>query len=147
MSSPAPPAPAGPPGIAAGRRTSPLRIARATVSGGLAPGAFTASPGRLPVAVRGASERTADSVVRWADVHQARTGRAGARTLAHRRRQTLGTVLVAVAFAAPNHSTPRLVVVLALVLLALLAPIALLVAGGRPAATTRPGPAGGVGAR
>ncbi|OKJ85120.1 aromatic ring-opening dioxygenase LigA [Streptomyces sp. CB01883] len=98
----------------------------------IALGAYFVGPGRLPVAVRGASDRTADSAARWADARHVGTGRAGAWTLAHRRALTLAALLiVALVFALWNHPTVLTVVVLVLVLLAVLAVLALLAAGGR----------------
>ncbi|WP_308012302.1 hypothetical protein [Actinacidiphila acidipaludis] len=98
----------------------------------LALGAYLVGPGRLPVAVRGGCEHAADSVARWADRHQVRTGRAGTWTLHHRRWLTLGAVIaVAIGFAAWNTPTALVILGLVLILLALLTVIALLAAGGR----------------
>jgi hypothetical protein len=98
----------------------------------LALGAYLVGPGRLPVALRGGCERTADTVARWADGHQVGTGRAGTWTLAHRKWLTLAAVLVVVAaFAAWDRPSALLILALVLVLLAVLALIALLAAGGR----------------
>ncbi|MFE3638373.1 hypothetical protein [Streptomyces cellostaticus] len=110
----------------------------------IALGAYFVGPGRLPVAVRGASDRTADSAARWAAAHHVGTGRVGPWTLAHRRIVTLAVLLIiALVFALWNHPTVLTVLLLVLVLLGALAVLALLAASGRtrlPAAreTTRP---------
>ncbi|MFG3295746.1 hypothetical protein ACGF3G_44050 [Streptomyces sp. NPDC048179] len=118
----------------------------------IALGAYLIGPGRLPVALRGTSERTADSAARWAAAHHVRTGRAGTWALAYRRWITLGALLiVALVFALWNHPTVLTVLLLAIVLLAVLAVLALLAAGGRvpdtpePAAPTAPGGPGAPG--
>ncbi|MFJ4787445.1 hypothetical protein [Streptomyces sp. NPDC088794] len=98
----------------------------------IALGAYLIGPGRLPVAVRRRSERTADSAATWAYGHQIHAGRAGTLAQAHRRWITLGALLlVALVFALWNDPTLLTVVLLALVLLAVLAVLALLAAGGR----------------
>jgi hypothetical protein len=98
----------------------------------IALGAYLIGPGRLPVAVRRTSERTADSAATWAYGHQIHVGRAGTLAQAHRRWITLGALLlVALVFALWNDPTVLTVVLLALVLLAVLAVLALLAAGGR----------------
>lgn len=98
----------------------------------IALGAYLIGPGRLPVAVRGVSERTADSAAAWAYEHRIHTGRAGTWTQAHRRWVTLAALLiVALVFALWNHPTVLTVVLLVLVLLAVLAVLALLAASGR----------------
>ncbi|MER5397674.1 hypothetical protein [Streptomyces sp. NPDC002599] len=114
----------------------------------IALGAYLIGPGRLPIAVRGTSERAADSAARWAYAHQVRTGRAGTWAQAHRRWITLAALLVvALVFALWNHPTVLTILLLVLVLLALLAILALLAASGR--ATTEaekaapPAPEGG----
>ncbi|MFG2633272.1 hypothetical protein ACGFX8_04740 [Streptomyces sp. NPDC048362] len=110
-------------------------------------GAYLVGPGRLPVAVRGASDRTADSAARWAAAHQIDTGRVGAWTLAYRRGITLAVLLIIVlVFALWNHPTVLTVVLLVLVLLGVLALLALLAAGGRIRLDTgrvAPGPPAG----
>ncbi|WP_225851052.1 hypothetical protein [Streptomyces sp. HPF1205] len=112
----------------------------------LALGAYLVGPGRLPVAVRTASERASDSVAGWAYRHQVRTGRAGVWTDRHRRWITLGAVLViAAAFAFWNHPTALTIFFLLLVLLLLLALIALLAASGRVTRATAPPARGGAG--
>lgn len=98
----------------------------------IALGAYLVGPGRLPVAVRGASERTSDSTALWAYRHGIRTGRTGVWTDRHRRWVTLGALLViAAAFAFWNHPTALTIFFLLLILLILLALIALLAASGR----------------
>ncbi|GGI96104.1 hypothetical protein [Streptomyces brasiliensis] len=95
-------------------------------------GAYFIGPGRLPVAVRGTSERTADAAARWAAGHQVRTGRVGTWAQTYRRAITLVVLLVvALVFALWNHPTVLTVLLLVLVLLAVLAVLALLAAGGR----------------
>ncbi|MBV2355545.1 hypothetical protein KUM39_14400 [Streptomyces sp. J2-1] len=109
----------------------------------IALGAYFTGPGRLPVAVRGASERGADTAARWAARHHVRTGPAGTWTLAWRRPLTVAVLLVvACVFAFWNHPTAPTVLLLVGVLLAALVVIALLAAGGRverdrPAAPVR----------
>ncbi|AGS72718.1 hypothetical protein [Streptomyces collinus] len=98
----------------------------------IALGAYFVGPGRLPVAVRGASDQTADSAARWAAAHHVTTGRVGAWALAYRRAATLGVLLIiALVFALWNHPTVLTVLLLVLVLLAVLAVLALLAASGR----------------
>lgn len=111
-------------------------------------GAYFVGPGRGASAVRATSERTADSVARWAHDHDVRTGRAGTWTADHRRALTIGVLLLlALLFALWNHPTVLTVLLLVLILLAVLAVIALLAASGRTARTTGPptpaGPARG----
>ena len=98
----------------------------------IALGAYLIGPGRLPRAVRGASERTADSAAGWAYRHQVHTGPVGTWVQAYRRWITVGALLiVALVFALWNHPTALTVLFLVLILLAVLALIALLAAGGR----------------
>ncbi|WP_329249128.1 hypothetical protein OG223_17615 [Streptomyces sp. NBC_01478] len=98
----------------------------------IALGAYLIGPGRLPRAVRGTSERTADSAARWAYAHQVRTGRAGSWAETHRRWIALAALLiVALVFALWNHPTVLTILVLVVVLLAVLALLALLAASGR----------------
>ncbi|MFJ5973059.1 hypothetical protein [Streptomyces sp. NPDC093060] len=98
----------------------------------IALGAYLVGPGRLPVAVRGASDNTADSAARWAAAHHVHTGRVGTWTLAYRKGLTLAALLVvALVFALWNHPTVLTVLLLVVVLLAVLAVLALLAAGGR----------------
>jgi len=95
-------------------------------------GAYFVGPGRGPRAVRTTSERTADSVARWADAHDIRTGRVGTWTADNRRRLTIGfLLLLALLFALWNHPTVLTVLLLVLVFLAVLAVIALVAASGR----------------
>jgi hypothetical protein len=95
-------------------------------------GAWLAGPGRLPVAVRGGCERTAEAVARWGRARGLGTGRTGTWVQAHRTWLGLAAVaVVAAGFAAWNDPTAVLIVCLVLVLLALLAVIALLAADGR----------------
>ncbi|MEV6409438.1 hypothetical protein AB0M58_42080 [Streptomyces bobili] len=95
----------------------------------IALGAYLIGPGRLPRAIRGTSERTADSAAHWAFGHRIRTGRADTWTQAHRRWIALAALLiVALIFALWNHPTVLTILLLVLVLLALLA---LLAASGR----------------
>ncbi|MFF9087680.1 hypothetical protein ACF1BE_14890 [Streptomyces sp. NPDC014991] len=109
-------------------------------------GAYLVGPGRLPVAIRGTSDHTADSAARWAAAHHISTGRAGSWTLAHRRWLTLAALLViAFVFALWNHPTVLTVLLLVLVLLGVLALLALLAAGARvqlPGARGRTRPPG-----
>ncbi|MGW7383931.1 hypothetical protein [Streptomyces sp. NPDC054794] len=116
----------------------------------IALGTYFIGPGRLPVAVRGRSERTADATARWAAAHQVRTGRVGTWAQTYRRAITLVALLVvALVFALWNYPTVLTVLLLVLVLLAVLAVLALLAASGRqaaegrPAAPSRPGDAQG----
>ncbi|MFF4500005.1 hypothetical protein [Streptomyces sp. NPDC001401] len=95
-------------------------------------GAYFVGPGRGARAVRGTSERTADSVARWADTHDIRTGRVGTWTADNRRWLTIGVLLVlALLFALWNHPTVLTVLLLVLIFLAVLALIALVAATGR----------------
>ncbi|WP_327344472.1 hypothetical protein [Streptomyces europaeiscabiei] len=101
----------------------------------IALGAYFVGPGRLPVAVRGTSERAADSTARWAYGHHVRTGRVGAWAQAHRRWIALASLLiVALVFALWNHPTVLTILLLIVILLVLLALLALLAASGRAAA-------------
>ncbi|MFJ9863028.1 hypothetical protein [Streptomyces sp. NPDC101165] len=98
----------------------------------IALGAYLVGPGRLPVAIRGTSDNTADSAARWAAAHHIHTGRAGSWALAYRKGLTLAALLViALVFALWNHPTVLTVLLLVVVLLAVLAVLALLAAGGR----------------
>lgn len=112
----------------------------------IALGAYLIGPGRLPAAVRGYSDRTADSAARWAAGHHISAGRVGAYALAYRRAVTLLTLLIiALVFALWNHPTVLTVLLLVLVLLGVLALLALLAAAGRAqleAARGAPGPPG-----
>ncbi|WP_329623635.1 hypothetical protein OG357_27135 [Streptomyces sp. NBC_01255] len=95
-------------------------------------GAYLSGTGRLPRAVRGASERTADSVARWGAGHGVHTGKAGTWVNTYRRWLTIGVLVVlALVFAFWNHPTVLTVLLLVLILLAVLAVIALLAASGR----------------
>ncbi|WTW93423.1 hypothetical protein OG216_08570 [Streptomycetaceae bacterium NBC_01309] len=95
-------------------------------------GAYLSGPGRLPRALRGKLEHTADSVARWGDAHGIETGKAGTWVAAQRRWITLGLLLVvALGFALWNHPTGWTILLLVTVLLVLLAVIALLAASGR----------------
>ncbi|MFF1678854.1 hypothetical protein [Streptomyces sp. NPDC058256] len=97
-------------------------------------GAYLSGAGRLPRAVRGTAERTADSVARWGGAHGVRTGKAGTWVDAHRRWLIIGVLLVlALVFALWNHPTVLTVLLLVLILLAVLAVLALLAADGRNA--------------
>ncbi|MGW1170899.1 hypothetical protein [Streptomyces sp. NPDC001153] len=110
-------------------------------------GAYFVGPGRLPVAVRGYSDHTADSAARWAAAHHVGAGRVGAWALAYRRAVTLLVLLIiALVFALWNHPTVLTVLLLVLVLLGVLAVLALLAAAGRVqlnATRGEPRPAGG----
>ena len=98
----------------------------------IALGAYLIGPGRLPVAIRSTSERTADSAATWAYAHQVRTGKFGVWVQTYRRWIALAALLiVALVFALWNHPTVLTIVLLCLVLLAVLALLALLAAGGR----------------
>ncbi|MFF5016752.1 hypothetical protein [Streptomyces sp. NPDC001165] len=98
----------------------------------IALGAYLVGPGRLPVAIRGASDNTADSAARWAAAHHVHAGRVGTWTLAYRKGLTLAALLViALVFALWNHPTVLTILLLVVVLLAVLAVLALLAAGGR----------------
>ncbi|MEU5533942.1 hypothetical protein [Streptomyces sp. NPDC020362] len=104
-------------------------------------GAYFIGPGRLPVAVRGTCDHTADSAARWAAEHHVTTGRAGAWAQAYRRPLTLAVLLVVVlVFALWNHPTVLTILLLVLVLLAVLAVLALLAASGRAAGPAPPPP-------
>lgn len=95
-------------------------------------GAWLVGPGRLPVALRHGCDHTADSMADWAYGHEIRAGRAGAWALAYRRSIALSAVvLLAFVFALWNRPTALSIAVFALVLLAALAVLALLAAGGR----------------
>ncbi|MGW1811507.1 hypothetical protein [Streptomyces sp. NPDC002078] len=113
----------------------------------IALGAYLVGPGRLPVAVRGYSDHTADSAARWAAGHHISAGRVGAYALAYRRAVTLlALLIVALVFALWNHPTVLTVLLLVLVLLAVLAVLTLLAAAGRvqlDAAPADPRPRGG----
>ncbi|MEU9986771.1 hypothetical protein AB0E10_08185 [Streptomyces sp. NPDC048045] len=105
----------------------------------IALGAYFTGPGRLPVAVRGASDHTADSAARWAAAHHITTGPTGAWARDHRRPLTLAVLLVVVlVFALWNHPTVLTILLLVLVLLAVLAVLALLAASGRAAGPAPP---------
>ncbi|MFF3465199.1 hypothetical protein [Streptomyces sp. NPDC002619] len=98
----------------------------------IALGTYFIGPGRLPVAVRGTSERTADAAARWAAAHHVGTRKVGTLAQTYRRAITLTVLLiVALVFALWNHPTVLTVLLLVLVLLAVLAVLALLAAGGR----------------
>lgn len=114
----------------------------------IALGAYLIGPGRLPRAIRGTSERAADSAAGWAYSHQVRTGRVGTWTQAHRRWIALAALLiVALVFALWNHPTALTILLLVVILLAVLALLALLAASGRATAdaeaATPPRPEGG----
>lgn len=95
-------------------------------------GAYLIGPGRLPRAIRGTSERAADSTAQWAHAHQIRTGRVGTWTQAHRRWIALAALLiVALVFVFWNHPTAPAILLLVVILLAVLALLALLAATGR----------------
>ncbi|MET7482905.1 hypothetical protein [Streptomyces sp. NPDC005538] len=95
-------------------------------------GAYLSGAGRLPRALRGAADRTADSAARWSGGHGVRTGRTGTWVEAHRRWLTIGVLLVvALVFALWNHPTVLTVLLLVIVLLVALAVLALLAADGR----------------
>ncbi|MFI6338902.1 hypothetical protein [Streptomyces sp. NPDC050535] len=98
----------------------------------IALGAYLIGPGRLPLVVRGTSERAADSAAHWAYAHQVRTGRVGTWAEAQRRWIALALLLiVALVFALWNHPTALTILLLVIVLLAVLALLALLAATGR----------------
>ncbi|MGQ4388226.1 hypothetical protein [Streptomyces sp. SAS_270] len=102
-------------------------------------GAYFVGPGRGARAVRGTSERTADSVARWADTRDIHTGRVGTWIANNRRWLTIGVLLVlALVFALWNHPTILTVLLLVLIFLAVLALIALLAATGRRTLTAGP---------
>ncbi|WP_239070210.1 MULTISPECIES: hypothetical protein [unclassified Streptomyces] len=95
-------------------------------------GAYLSGMGRLPRAVRGTAERTADSAARWGAAHGVRTGQAGTFTVRYRKWLTTGVLLLlALIFALWNHPTVLTVLLLVLILLAVLAALALLAATGR----------------
>lgn len=101
----------------------------------IALGAYLIGPGRLPRAIRGTSERAADSTAVWAYAHQVRTGRVGTWVQAHRRWVALAVLLiVALVFALWNHPTALTILLLVVILLAALALLALLAASGRATA-------------
>ncbi|WP_406253725.1 hypothetical protein [Streptomyces chartreusis] len=114
----------------------------------IALGAYLIGPGRLPRAIRGTSERAADSAAMWAYTHQVRTGKVGTWTQAHRRWIALAALLiVALVFALWNHPTALTILLLVIILLAVLALLALLAASGRATldaeGTAAPRPDGG----
>ncbi|GAA4049705.1 hypothetical protein [Streptomyces shaanxiensis] len=95
-------------------------------------GAYLIGPGRLPVAIRRACDRTADKVAVWADGHEVRAGRAGVWAQTYRSSIALSALaILAFVFAVWNRPTTVTILVFALVLLAALAVLALLAAGGR----------------
>ncbi|WP_406058021.1 hypothetical protein OG462_15480 [Streptomyces sp. NBC_01077] len=95
-------------------------------------GAYLSGTGRLPRAVRGTAERTADSAARWGGAHGVHTGKVGTWVDTYRRWLTIGVLLVlALIFAFWNHPTVLTVLLLVLILLAVLAVLALLAATGR----------------
>ncbi|MCX4966121.1 hypothetical protein OHA98_14985 [Streptomyces sp. NBC_00654] len=102
-------------------------------------GAYLSGTGRLPRGVRGTVERAADSVAGLCAAHDIRTGRAGTWVLAHRREVTLGVLaVIALVFALWNRPTVLTVLSFTLILLAVLALITLLAAGGRVEARREP---------
>ncbi|MGN9759813.1 hypothetical protein [Streptomyces sp. SD31] len=102
-------------------------------------GACLIGPGRLPVAIRRASDRTADSVAAWAYGHEIRAGRVGVWAQTYRRSIALSAlVILAFFFALWNEPTVLTILLLALVLLAVLALLALLAAAGRAEARRPP---------
>lgn len=95
-------------------------------------GAYLSGVGRLPRAVRGTAERTADSAARWGAAHGVHTGQVGTFTVRYRKWLTTGVLLLlALIFALWNHPTVLTVLLLVLILLAVLAVLALLAATGR----------------
>ncbi|MEU7512790.1 hypothetical protein AB0B13_12360 [Streptomyces sp. NPDC042898] len=95
-------------------------------------GAYLSGAGRLPRAVRGASERTADAAARWGGTHGVHTGKVGTWVNTYRRWLTIGALLIlALVFAFWNHPTVLTVLLLVLILLGVLAVVALLAASGR----------------
>ncbi|MGW1990430.1 hypothetical protein [Embleya sp. NPDC001921] len=95
-------------------------------------GAYLSGTGGLPRALRGGTDRTADSVARWGDTHGLTAGPVGTWVDAYRRWLILGLVLlVALWFALWNHPTALTIVLLVVILLVLLAVVALLAASGR----------------
>ncbi|WP_128428185.1 hypothetical protein [Streptomyces cyaneus] len=106
-------------------------------------GAYLIGPGRLPVAIRRACDRTADSAAGWAYGHEIRAGRVGVWAQAHRRSIALSALaILAFVFAVWNRPTALTILVFALVLLAVLAVLALLAAGGRAEERAQPTRAG-----
>ncbi|WP_020549003.1 hypothetical protein [Embleya scabrispora] len=113
-------------------------------------GAYLSGAGRLPRALRGSMDRTADSIARRAGAHGIGTGRVGTWVAAQRRWLVIGALLlVALWFALWNHPTALTILLLVAVLLVLLAIIALLAATGRTTPSSehapkgRSGPVGG----
>ncbi|MET7620387.1 hypothetical protein [Streptomyces sp. NPDC005408] len=97
-------------------------------------GAYLSGSGRLPRAVRGKADRTADSAARWGGAHGVHTGKVGTWVDAQRRWLTIGVLLViALIFALWNHPTVLTVLLMVIILLAVLAVLALLAATGRNA--------------
>ncbi|MCX4985544.1 hypothetical protein [Streptomyces sp. NBC_00572] len=97
-------------------------------------GAYLSGAGRMPRAVRGAADRTADSAARWGGAHGMHTGKVGTWVNTYRRWLTIGVLLIlALVFAFWNHPTVLTVLLLVLILLAVLAVLALLAATGRNA--------------
>ncbi|MFF1904807.1 hypothetical protein [Kitasatospora sp. NPDC058218] len=102
-------------------------------------GAYLSGPGRLPRAVRGRADRTADSAARWGGAHGVHTGRVGTWTAKYRQWLTLGVLLVlALVLALWSYPTVLTVLLLVLILLAMLAVLALLAATGRTGEPTGP---------
>jgi len=100
-------------------------------------GAYLSGAGRLPRAVRGTAESTADSAARWGAAHGVRTGKVGTWTDAHRRWLVLGVLLVlALVLALWSYPTVLTVVLLVAILLAVLAVLSLLAATGRAGKST-----------
>ncbi|WP_405389921.1 hypothetical protein OG596_19755 [Streptomyces sp. NBC_01102] len=113
----------------------------------VATGAYLSGAGRMPRALRGWADRTADSAAQRGDTHEVRSGRVGTWTDAHRRRLIPGVLLVpALASALWNHPAVLTVLLLVLILLVVVAVLALLAATGRvgntatgtPTAVARP---------
>ncbi|HEY9369916.1 hypothetical protein [Streptomyces sp.] len=101
-------------------------------------GAYLSGSGRLPRAVRGTADRTADSAARWGGAHGVHTGKVGTWVDAQRRWLTIGVLLIlALVFAFWNHPTVLTVLLLVLILLAVLAVLALLAASGRNAESAK----------
>ncbi|MFB7589968.1 hypothetical protein [Streptomyces sp. NPDC056169] len=95
-------------------------------------GAYLSGTGRLPRAVRGFADRTADSAARWGAAHGVHTGKVGTWVDTYRRWLTIGVLLVlALIFAFWNHPTVLTVLLMVLILLVVLAVLALLAATGR----------------
>ncbi|KQV05573.1 MULTISPECIES: hypothetical protein [unclassified Kitasatospora] len=102
-------------------------------------GAYLSGPGRLPRAVRGVAEHTADSAARWGGAHGVHTGPVGTWTAKYRQWLTLGVLLVlALVLALWSYPTVLTVLLLVLILLAVLAVLALLAATGRNGEPTEP---------